>query len=134
MWQNSWENNVRNEGFISLTVWGYNHGNRGTRQWVPLLQQLWSRWVLIVISNFPLSLSWGHQPTAIDDEAHFKEVPFLVNKTFLEKRSSYPQYRSVSIVILYLIKLAQNINHLIHCTCISIHAYVSLNAYINNSF
>lgn len=71
---------------------------------------------------------------AINDEAHFQEVPFLFDKTFLEKKKS-PHihiYRNVSIVILYLIKLAQNINHHIHCTCISIHAYVSPNmhAYI----
>lgn len=28
--------------------------------------------------------------TAINDEAHFQEVSFLFNKTFLEKKSSYP--------------------------------------------
>lgn len=42
-----------------------------------------------VISHLPSETILGSS-TAINDEAHFQEVSFLFNKTFLEKESSYP--------------------------------------------
>lgn len=42
-----------------------------------------------VISHLPSESILGSS-TAVNDEAHFREVPFLFNKTFLEKKFSYP--------------------------------------------
>lgn len=43
-----------------------------------------------VISHLPSETILGSS-TAINDEAHFQEVSFLVNKTFLEKKSLFTE-------------------------------------------